>query len=861
MQERRGRTRRRREPRQRDGGTFRLELGLAAVLVTSVILLGSAHFYVATALAGCICLAAVMGGERVSSGWGAPSKLCLALAAWTSLSVLPIPPVLLGKAAHQSAELWRSCFALTGHNQSTWTPLSLDPIASASETAKWASYAFVSAAAGTVGRRKGLNPTLRIVWGCAVLVALVSIIQTISGLTTVLGVYQPVSQNVVAKPGLLVNPNNLAGFCNLGAFSGMGLLSSRRNRIPRPVLYVGTILCGVTTILTASRGGTFTLLLGVVLLLAWWFFRGPTAELARYRSAFVGTAVALVTGAALTVLSATDETWRDLLNDDVTKFENLARLGPALANHWLFGVGRGAFETVSFLYYGETQHVVHRSIENFAVSWAIEWGLPATLLGLGYGSWFLRPARLKLGSHRPAQAAYAALVVIALQNMGDLGFELFSLTAALFAIFGALDGSRNERGAGAKTETEAEESNSRSTLLIRVPAGASVLLAAAALYLGPDNFSVKQELYREVSHSTSEPGLNFSKIKDTLTREMKWRPGEPYFALLGAEAALREGVDALPWASAALSRAPHYARAHLITARSLLQRDSLAQATLHLRTALEGEQQLYDSIAELVASRTTDLKLIEAVAPQSRIGAVYLLAVRQRLNAEHPHLGAQLLERAVARAPLEEKVLAAQGFQLVADLARGSYTCGPEGKLCKITDRSKWAQRIRSTANKHPESYTCANRRILSRLEQIEGRNQQAWNALDRCTGCQVAEPCMGDLVALASQLKEREKLKEAERLYLEAVCTLPATCAKAERWLGQQASARQDWLAATSHFSQLASFEPDGANWLLVADAAARASQVAHAELAYQRATALGATNERIAASIRKARLDLLRR
>src|SRR5204863_415700 len=82
------------------------------------------------------------------------------------------------------------------------------------------------------GSRRGAAWGITVVFVAAVLAALTTVGHGLAGATRVFGLYQPAFHASSWHIGPLLNPNNLAGYLNLGALSGLGLMQARKPRIP-----------------------------------------------------------------------------------------------------------------------------------------------------------------------------------------------------------------------------------------------------------------------------------------------------------------------------------------------------------------------------------------------------------------------------------------------------------------------------------------------------------------------------------------------------------------------------------------------------------------------------------------------------
>ncbi len=825
---------------------------VVACLLLSAVLLGGVHFHVALAICAVTCATYWLTFRGEPSAWNHVASVCALLAVWTLLSVVPLPSEIVHHISPETAEIWSRALEPFDESAPRWVCLSLDPVASLLEVAKWCFYAVGAAAAGVAARSRGLHFVMMAVWGTAVVISLITIFQAVSGTTTVLGLYEPQNPNENVLTSVLINPNNLAGYMNLGVFCGVGLSMSRRTRLPVPLVVSGTVLCLVITVLSGSRGGLISLVLGVVGLSARWVTQK------RYRdgrdrmvSRILGVAplfTVLVVGFSVVGLVSTNALWGELLNDDIAKLGQVPRLLPALSRNWLFGIGRGAFETVSFLHFGEQGHVVHQHIENFVMSWFMGWGVPAAVLALASFGLLFRPSRMGLRNRRTAQAAFLGVLVVAAQNLLDLGLEVLSLTLAVACIFGALEGSREDRCA------PAEVGSGRVSRILAASApflGFGAALCAA--FFGPDVASLRLALTEVVVTEEESPDRGYRKLEPRLRAAMRWRPAEPYFPLLGAEQAVRAGRDALPWAVAALRRAPRSGRVHLALAEALRQRGAKSQTLLHYRMAMEAEPRLLDRVSERVVQLTTSPELLEKAAPPGELGTRFLMAVRGRLGGAQPTARQKLLEMAHERAPADKAVLAALGQALMNDL-KSRVQADPNA------DQEALRRQIIEITDQLGTTPGCIELQLLSELDALSGDYEQAATRLETCSNCAHPVACARARVLHAQHIESSEKRRAAEESFLLLACEDTPSCAESEEWIGQLAAARGADLSAYAHFARAAALEPTKQRWLSAARSAAKAQQLVRAEVAYHQARELGGKDPKTEELLAKARAGNLR-
>src|SRR6202000_1885707 len=111
----------------------------------------------------------------------------------------------------------------------------------------------------------------------------------------------------------------------------------------------------------------------------------------------------VASGVVFAILGATSSTWSDLRDKDLTKLDMVLWAKPLVRDHALFGVGRGAFESVFPVYRTTPGNFVFTYAENFVVQWIAEWGIPVGLFALGAFAWSFAPRRF--GVHQRAVAA------------------------------------------------------------------------------------------------------------------------------------------------------------------------------------------------------------------------------------------------------------------------------------------------------------------------------------------------------------------------------------------------------------------------------------------------------------------------
>src|SRR5262249_8681150 len=142
--------------------------------------------------------------------------------------------------------------------------------------------------------------------------------------------------------GPLLNPNNLAGYLNLAAMCGVGMLLSRRPPAPRWLVAIGVATIVAVDVSAASRCGVFAFPLGLVALAIVLrrqreSRRDPSLPSGRVMALLVGAAVG--GGAVLAVLGGTRQTWAELYDKNLLKIRMLLWAKPMVRDHLWFGIG------------------------------------------------------------------------------------------------------------------------------------------------------------------------------------------------------------------------------------------------------------------------------------------------------------------------------------------------------------------------------------------------------------------------------------------------------------------------------------------------------------------------------------------
>lgn len=257
-----------------------------------------------------------------------------------------------------------------------------------------------------------------------------------------------------------INPNNYATYANLGFLLILTLIAEpfvkasgsswRRQFIDasqdllakRPWLLGAAVLLIGTSMLSASRGGAFSLLAAVLLLLFVLFLRTRPGRL-RVASILV---LALIIVAGLTALIGEGLLTRLAQLDEQFAFETGARLN-AWSNSLLLieqapwtGHGLGSFQDAFTLIRDQRFEQIFDKAHNSYVELAVELGLPATfLVVLSFALLFITVFNGAIGRRRDMiypLAAMAGTVLIATHALTEFSMQIPAVGVTYAAILG-----------------------------------------------------------------------------------------------------------------------------------------------------------------------------------------------------------------------------------------------------------------------------------------------------------------------------------------------------------------------------------------------------------------------------------------
>lgn len=795
---------------------------LALVVAGSALAIGSVHpaVFVVVAVAAVSATAYALFASRRAAA-RSPALVLFGLAAFTALQATPAPRALLARVAPANASIWAHAAEALGASAPAWLPLSADPGASFLEALKWLTYGCVFVLGAALARREGPVPGALVIIGTALAVTVLTFAHTIVGATKLYGFYEPSFTPPAWGLGPLLNANNLTGYLNVATFAVLGLLLEARPALPRRLLALLAATFIGLNVVSASRGGTAALLVGVAVLpLA---LRGGSRERARSRrtQVLVSALVALGAGALFAALGSTRATLDALFDSSLDKLTILpAALGLTRTFGWL-GIGRGAFDTVFPSVWSRPGLMRQQYPENFLVQWVVEWGLPVTVAALSCFALTFRSATAV--KRRPLTTALGVgLFTLLFQNLSDVALEVPAVAILASLTLATLWGAREPRR---------RDANGRARAVALVACAAPLVYFAATRGVHTayrDRLDVHAALD---AASPAKPGS--SGAADALLAAAVWRhPADPYFPMLGALTALERGQDPIPWANQALTREPGSARAHLLVGYYLTRRGATGQGFDELRRAVAADPALAGAAARIAASRALDPATLRRAVPPGAAGAPMLTALARALPRAALEARVELIERAVREAPGALDARRARVTLLLGALEEPGPCAGARRAACVDTltrDIELLIEQERASTF-GIESY--------ARLSVALGEPARAVAYLRaRCGQYDARVSCLRLVVELLATHGSGAELAAALSELTSAACVDGASCAAAHARAAQLYLARQNPAVAASEYAAALRASPSPELWLSFAQASRAAGHAAQAKEALLRA------------------------
>jgi hypothetical protein len=829
---------------------------LAIAIVGSAMALGSIHTavlcVVATLVGGAACLA-WFGAERVLVRPAATAVLMtgVGLTLYTLVQTIPLPASLVAAVAPHTADIWSRALTPLREPGPAWVSLSLDPIATRIEVLRGVSYigAFLAALKIT-SRRDGSTFLATAIVAGGLLMAIAAVVHPAFGIVKVFGFYRPGPGIDPRHVAPLLNPNHLAAYLNVAFCVALAAAIAPEPALPRPFAFAAVFALAGTQLWVASRGGVLLMVVAATLVVWMSRVRAPDARSALPRA--VPLLFVAIVSLAMIVFGTSRDAVVELASTDASKLSAVREMGRMIPTYWVFGAGRGSFESTFAEFRDGTTHAVFTHPETILVQWPAEWGLPIALAAAAALLLALWP-RANVTRSYASIGAWVALATAAAHNLIDFSSEVPGVVLVLSVCAGIV--------VGGAPDHAPRTGLGRWSLRPRVPGVGIALLTAfglaiAAPCIGRDLVADRDRLrLLALAQDTTVTAMH-AVARQAMLRH----PAEPYIPYAVALRASRmRDESVVPWTSHVLERAPVYGPAHYVLARSLAS-DFPSQARLEYRLSIEQEHGFIDvivrEIPRVVSSFDDAMELVPNGREDISMLNVLIASVDARLPATRVRLDEELSRRdPKARGPVERRLRDAVWALEAGDSAPW---CLPESPRAKCLERVvALAKQLQAMA---PSS--CAAWALEARGRVAAGEGPDALRTLESATG-RVTDrtACLRELVTLALEAHANEMVTRGLDQIAHAACADEAECVANLVFAAGAETQRGNPRHAYAMLKRAQSRTPENDD--LTADAARLASSVdLHGEALdlYQKLAQKHPGDPRWAASARRERDALMR-
>jgi tetratricopeptide (TPR) repeat protein len=753
---------------------------LAAAIAGSALAVGTVHSTTLCIVTGALGIAAALGWWRAEPIRVRPVATLLlvtgfVLTGYTALQCVPVPVAWLAAIAPHNADVWSRALMPLREPGPRWAPISLDPVATRLQVLTGVAYLLAFVTALRVARRRdGVAFLSGVIVATGVALAAAALLHPAFKLRRLFGMYEPGPEIGDRHIAPLMNPNNLAGYLNVALCLALAATVAPQPRRPRAIMGAVVLLLGATQVWVASRGGVVTMFLGALVVLAIAgssrSSRGGGVRLLTL-VAGLGTAV----GTVLIVVGSSEEASGELLETNMSKLAMFARVMRMLPSAALLGCGRGAFESAFPAFRADVGYMRYTHPENVVAQWVLEWGVPIGVAGLAAVAFALRPTAV-MSRSSTAAGAWAALVALFVQNLGDLGTEIPGLMIAAVVC-----------AAIVVAGTHGREPKWRVEQWPRVPSRVALgSCAAAALAIGLALTALGRELRddRRAAYDAALDRRVSSEEMHARTRAAMLRhPAEPYLPFITAARAAQERDDnAIPWIGATLERARVYAPAHLVLAR-VVAPQSPSQARLEYRLAMEQAPEfgLPAEASRVVGGYFDAMELVPSGSGGARVIELLIDVLKDRLPATCARLDVELS----ARAPTAPGPALRAGRNAAEDVEVEDFApwCRDAARVsCLTLALEKSTLALQLAPGRCDGHALHARARIAS--GDVEGGLMELETAVDR-----VSErvDCLKELARISFRLHQEVRVQGALDRIANAGCTDNAECARNLRWAAQE--------------------------------------------------------------------------
>ncbi len=681
------------------------------VLAAAVFLIGGALRWAVCVVSGLsiIAILPTLRSKRYFQQIPPLMWLILAATTLTAIQLVPLPAVLTRLLSPSGYELASGASASLGEEAPTWRPLSLDPAGSLVELAELVGYAAAAFLALRIAaERKGPARLASAVCAVAAALAITGFAHHLLGASRVFGIYQPrETSSFYLSP--LINANHQAGLLAMASPLALGLATHERGR-RRLVWLAVAALTIAACLLTRSRGAPIALGIGMfaaaTALVLHLRRRGAESGVRRIKWSVTAPAIAIAL-CALTLVAyfsaggLADElhgTRLSEFDDPTSKFAAWRSASVLAREHWMTGIGRGAFEAAFTRVHPASGFKTFSHAENEYLQAVIDWGVPGAAVLAFLVAWICIVAFGRIRETPLIPGAIGALVTVAAQSGVDYGLELPGVAMPTIFVLAIV----TNTPLGATKEIKRRRAQLRA-------AGLGLAALAVVLAATPYARSLRED-HEQLGSMLANHGDSSHTIASA--RDAIHRHPLDYHApaTLAAVSFAQRDKSATKFLNRALFLHPYHQGLHRLAARILLAAGRREQAMIEYALAFQYAALPQEIAAEVVQRFPNTEDALRAMP--TRVLRPYDLAAAL-VALERPDLAVGFLQQMVAASPGNVPLL-----RLLMDFAvrydKKEAALAAAAELYRVTesveDGSQLGQQL-SVLGRHEEA-----ERILTKL-------------------------------------------------------------------------------------------------------------------------------------------------
>jgi hypothetical protein len=777
---------------------------LASAIFGSTMAIGGVHLVVLVVLTVVLLAAAVLawaGAEPLRSRRSASLVLWtgVGLTLWTAVAIVPLPAGLLARLAPHTADIWARALTPLGHPGPAWVTLSLDPGATRVQVLRGVAYvlAFVTASR-LAARREGVVFLERAICITGIALAVAAMVHPALGADKVFGLYTPRNDPGARHVAPILNANVLAGYLNIALALILGQLLALRSIWPRSVLAALAVALVGVEVWVASRGGLLGTALAVALVA--WMSRASATERPGTVKPLLVPGLMVFAGVGMAIIASSEQAMGELATAETSKLDIIRETFRIIPQFPLFGVGRGAFESVFPAFRTDPTHVVYAHPENLLSQWMTEWGIIPASIALVTLLVALRPASATARSPRAA-GAWGALICVATQDLVNFGTEYPAVMIALATCAAIVTGGTSGLGESRKLDAWA----GRPALLVAVAVLASVVAIGLSVPgAGHELFDDRASLRA----SALDPDLSRADFERRAEASMLRHPAEPFLPFTGALRAVRVGdTSPLPWLERTLDRALVYGPAHLLLARWLALR-SPSQARLEYRLTLEQAPELSRYVNSAVGPLIRSYDDATELIPNNQGRAYWIDVLAASVSSKLPATARRLDDLAAELKPddpARTERRAREGLDDVLAGAEAPWCAGERRAACVREAEARAARVIQLSPTR------CSGYAMHARLVLEDGDPARALKELKAgASGVTDRVACFEELADLATLARSDEVVTLALNRIAHAGCADTAECVQNLKFVAGREVARGNERSALASLDRAREKAPD---------------------------------------------------